>query len=189
MKLFKFKTFYFFILLFFFISCEYNNHVRTYTLSKQNIDKSNSLKTSQSNNNGLTWVKPNSWIISQGSSMRLASFSVPHKGGLGDLSVIQLMSDGGGLELNVNRWRRQLQLDPVSIQEIDNSIIMYNGNIGNYSIIRIINEKTHDAFICAILPINNKTKTLFIKLSIKSDYILEVEKDFIEFCSSIDISI
>ena len=28
----------------------------------------------------------------------------------------------------------------VSIQEIDNSIIMHNGNIGSYSIIRIINE-------------------------------------------------
>ena len=53
------------------------------------------LKIEESNTGTLVWTKPASWISSEGSSMRIASFSVPYKGGVGDLSVIQLSGEGG----------------------------------------------------------------------------------------------
>ena len=46
--------------------------------------------------------------------MRLASFEVPYSTGSGDLSIMELSGSGGGLEANVNRWRGQIGLDPVS---------------------------------------------------------------------------
>ena len=89
----------------------------------------------------LICEKPNSWVPSVGSSMRLASFQIPYSSGSGDLSVIQLNGRGGGLESNVNRWRKQLDLDSISLIEIEKNVISIVGNLGSYSILRIINQK------------------------------------------------
>ena len=51
--------------------------------------------------------------------MRLLSFSIPYSMGMADLSLIKLNSTGGGLELNVNRWRKQLDLSALNINEIE----------------------------------------------------------------------
>jgi hypothetical protein len=58
---------------------------------------------------------PAGWERSAGSSMRAASFKIPGSGGVdGDVSVIPLMGDGGSTLDNVNRWRDQLKLTPVT---------------------------------------------------------------------------
>ena len=119
--------------------------------------------------------------------MRLASFDVPFSNGTGDLSVIQLGGTGVGIEANVNRWRRQLNLDSQSLFEIEKEMIDYKGGLGDYKIIRIINEELDSAFLCAILPAGNQT--LFVKLSAAPKGIREIETDFISFCSSLIISI
>ena len=92
---------------------------------------------------------------------------------------------GGGMESNINRWRRQLGLSPVGIDEINQSIIIIEGNLGRYSMIEIRNEDDGLAFLCAILPLVNST--LFVKLSLSSIGIKDVKSDFINFCSSLDI--
>ena len=118
--------------------------------------------------------------------MRLASFAIPYSGDSGDLSVIQLGGDGGGLKSNVNRWRRQLILEPLSLIEIEKNIIMKEGSFSNYKIIQIINQKMDSAFLCAIIP--NENTTIFVKLSLKPIGINEVKDDFITFCSSLNFS-
>ena len=117
--------------------------------------------------------------------MRLVSFSVPYSLGLGDLSVIKLEGDGGGLLSNINRWRRQLNLDPLNIDEIEQNIVNMNGKLGSYKLIQIQNEETDNAFLCAILPLVDKT--IFVKLALSPMGITEVENDFISFCSALNI--
>ena len=84
------------------LSCSINDNTRTYQLRKINkpiiTEKGQAQKDKSTK---LIWEKPASWIPSEGSSMRLASFAIPYSGGTGDLSVIQLGGDGGGLEENV----------------------------------------------------------------------------------------
>ena len=116
--------------------------------------------------------------------MRLASFSVPYSGGSGDLSVIKLAGTGGGLESNVNRWRRQLKLESLSLVEIEKNIIKKEGSLGPYSIKQIINEKMASGFLCAIIPTGSYT--IFVKLSLRPMGIIEVKDDFITFCSSVN---
>ena len=148
------------------LSCDYSNHTRTYNLPKvkkndfvpQGIKKI----TEEAE---LIWEKPDSWIPSKGSSMRLASFSIPYSGGVGDLSVIQLGGRGGGIESNVNRWRQQLDLESQSLIEIENNISNRQGLLGEYSFLQIINQKIDRAFLCAVIP--TKSHTIFVKLSIK----------------------
>ena len=123
------------------MSCDKDGQVRTYKLPKENHEHKLPIVNEKQNGHGdLTWEKPASWNYSEGSSMRIASFSVPYKVGEGDLSVIQLSGDGGGLESNVNRWRRQLNMAPISIEEIEKNINIQIGRLGEYSLIKIIND-------------------------------------------------
>ena len=169
-------------------SCGQDNHIRTYQLAKTKApDSKPQVAAPDNKSTGFSWKKPESWIPSSGSSMRLASFDVPFSGGIGDLSVIQLSGTGGGVEANVNRWRRQLNLEPQSLSEIEKEMIENKGGVGVYNMIRIINEEMESAFLCAILPAGNQT--LFVKLSAKPHGIREIETDFILFCSSLIISI
>ena len=166
------------------LSCDFGNHTRTYHLPKEKINNFKVVDKA-TETSGLTWEQPDTWVPSKGSSMRLASYSIPYSGGYGDLSVIQLAGTGGGLEPNVNRWRRQLNLEPISLIEIEKNIIEKEGKLGKYSMKQIINEKMDSAFLCAIIPAGNNT--IFIKLSLRPMGIMEVKDDFITFCSSLNI--
>ena len=165
-------------------SCNQNNHVQTYRLQKS--APSPQIKIINNPSSNFSWVKPEGWIPSSGSSMRLASFEVPFKGGVGDLSVIKLAGAGGGLEPNINRWRNQLNLDPQTLSEINKEIIKKAGKLGEYKMIKIINIQNNSAFLAAIIPIANQT--LFIKLSADPSGVQESEFHFVEFCSSIHFS-
>ena len=169
-------------------SCGQDTHIRTHRIAKSKPPDTAPLdETPETNSAGFRWKKPESWIPSSGSSMRLASFDIPYSEGSGDLSVIQLGGTGGGIEANVNRWRRQLNLEPQSLSKIEKEMIKKRGGLGVYNIIRIINEEMDSAFLCAILTAGNQT--LFVKLSANPHGIREIEADFILFCSSLKISI
>ena len=169
-------------------ACGQDTHIQTYRIAKTKMpDIAPQVEAPENKSAGFSWKKPESWIPSSGSSMMLASFDVPFSGGSADLSVIQLSGTGGGVEANVNRWRRQLNLEPQSLSEIEKEMIENKGGLGVYNMIRIINEEMESAFLCAILTAGNQT--LFVKLSAKPHGIREIETDFILFCSSLIISI
>ena len=168
------------------LSCDGGKHTRTYYLPKEQANNLTPLDVKRETGlSGLIWEKPDSWIPSEGSSMRLASFAIPYSGGSGDLSVIQLSGNGGGIESNVNRWRRQLDLKSQNWSEIEKNIISREGILGLFSVLRIINQKIDSAFLCAIIPIENHT--IFVKLSLRPVGLTEVEDDFISFCTSLNI--
>ena len=169
-------------------ACGQDTHIRTYRIAKPKPpDTAPRDEAPKANSAGFSWKKPESWIPSSGSSMRLASFDIPYSEGSGDLSVIQLGGTGGGIEANVNRWRRQLNLELQSLSKIEKEMIEKRGGLGVYNIIRIINEEMDSAFLCAILTAGDQT--LFVKLSANPPGIHEIEADFISFCSSLKISI
>ena len=64
-------------------SCESSSHIRTYRIQKTlqlNKEFLNDIRNSQSLS--ISWEKPESWIYSKGSSMRIASFDVPFSNGI-----------------------------------------------------------------------------------------------------------
>jgi hypothetical protein len=62
----------------------------------------------------LVWTAPAVWAVKKGSAMRRGSYAVSGPEGAGDVSVTAFPGDVGGNLANVNRWRGQLQLPPVS---------------------------------------------------------------------------
>lgn len=64
---------------------------------------------------GLTWTLPEGWATRPPAGIRLGTI-VPTKGP--DISIIRLVGDGGGMEMNLNRWRGQLMLPPLSSTDL-----------------------------------------------------------------------
>ncbi|MEE2859014.1 MAG: hypothetical protein VX820_04785 [Candidatus Neomarinimicrobiota bacterium] len=178
----RFFTYLIFCIL--MISCSSDKNIRTYKLEKKQISKSVIKDHHEINTfNDLGYVTPDAWIPSSGSSMRLLSFSIPYSKGLGDLSVIKLNSKGGGLQSNVNRWRRQLDLPALSIDEIKKEISIMTGKHFNYEMIELINDEDGRSFLCAIFFLDENT--YFVKASLNMEGISEIKSDFIKFCSSL----
>jgi hypothetical protein len=71
---------------------------------------------------GLTWTAPAHWKAKPGSSMRKGSFTIAGEGGEGDLAITAFPGDVGGDLANLNRWRGQIQLPPVTQAEFDAAI-------------------------------------------------------------------
>ena len=70
----------------------------------------------------LTWQKPDGWTEVAPSEMRVASFKVQGPNGKqADVSVIPLPGMAGSDEANVNRWRGQIGLAPLSADELNKS--------------------------------------------------------------------
>ena len=172
---------YFIILIYF--SCNKDKYVKTYSLPKfiPTIEEINFPDVD--NQIPFSWIVPDNWIEGDKSSMRLASFKAPYNNGLADISISNFSGDGGGLKANVNRWRKQLDLDPQSEEIINKSILTQNSKLGEYKFIKIINESNvESAFLCSIMEIKNST--IFIKMKASIEGIDKLEKEFLEFCSS-----
>jgi hypothetical protein len=66
-----------------------------------------------------SWQVPSTWKEVPPSQMLLAKFVVPDsQQPKAEVTVIVLGGDGGGLLPNINRWRRQLKLDPIQNESL-----------------------------------------------------------------------
>jgi len=175
------KTFIFISILLF--SCNKDKHIKHYTLLKLDVVTKNQDLIKQNDKKSFNWEVPDNWIEGKKSSMRLASYSIPYDGELADVSISNFSGDGGGLQQNINRWRKQLELEPLSFEMIEKMIEVKKSNLGNYKFIKIINTDNKDsAFLCSIMQIENST--IFIKLNATLMGAEKLESQFIDFCSS-----
>lgn len=68
---------------------------------------------------GLTWTAPSTWKARSGSAMRKGSYTVGDDGGpTADLAITAFPGDVGGDLANVNRWRGQVSLPPITAAEL-----------------------------------------------------------------------
>lgn len=71
----------------------------------------------------LVWTAPESWVAQPGGPMRKAGYKITAPdGGTAELTVTAFPGDVGGDLANVNRWRNQLQLAPISPAELPATI-------------------------------------------------------------------
>ena len=175
--------FFYIILLVCLFSCNQDKHIKRYSITK--LEEVSKNKNFSKNNikKSFNWIVPDYWTEGKKSSMRLASYSIPYDGKVADVSITNFSGDGGGLLLNINRWRKQLGLEAISIEVLENNIEVKESNLGNYKYIKIINVNNKDtAFLCSIMQIENNT--IFVKLNSTIEGVQLLENEFINFCSS-----
>ncbi len=172
-----------FILL--FLSCSKESNPRTYTLKKILIQQP---EINTQILQKFSWDAPDYWIEKEidASSLRLASYEIPLDDSENpDLSITKFPGDAGGVELNVNRWRGQLNLIPESLDAIQSNSIKGVSPLGDFRIYKIINDELNKGFLCMILEL--PSETIFVKLSSVKLNIIDLKNEFISFCSTFKI--
>jgi len=92
-----------------------NDDVKVYKVAKPDDAAPAAPAAAQSGGPQLKWSLPDGWTTKPAGEMRLASFSAPGKNGNAvDISVVPLPGMAGGDLNNVNRWRGQVGLDPIT---------------------------------------------------------------------------
>lgn len=64
------------------------------------------------------WTAPAGWKELPGNGMRAASFVLPPGSGKAEVTVVAFPGDAGGELANVNRWRGQIALPPITAGQL-----------------------------------------------------------------------
>ena len=67
----------------------------------------------------LSWKLPVDWVERTSSGMRLATFSTGNGTDLVECTIVSLGSQAGSLQANVERWMRQINLPPLSQNDMN----------------------------------------------------------------------
>jgi hypothetical protein len=80
---------------------------------------------------GLTWTAPSTWVPKPLGQMRKGSYTVPGENGQdADLSITMFAAASNPLLENINRWRRQVSLGPITADQIATETTnIANGNL------------------------------------------------------------
>jgi hypothetical protein len=81
----------------------------------------------------IKWDKPETWTDVPPSSMRYASFSAGEGDQKIDISIVSFPGEGGSDADNVNRWRQQLQLPPMTAAAIATQITPLQSESGSFA--------------------------------------------------------
>ncbi len=99
-----------------------------------------------------------------------------------NVSISIFPGEAGGIVQNVNRWRRQLNLNPLSLDNI-NKEAMNNPLLGDYYLFHETNDKENKSIIAAIIP--QKDNTIFIKMNTSALLSYDRKYEFTLFCQSL----
>lgn len=135
------------------------------------------------------WKAPAGWVASNGSSMRIASFSLPGKKSssqeTADLSVIVLSGDGGGQVANINRWREQLKLQELDEKSIKQTVRTVKTSLGRGNFSFLKNPASQQGMLVG--TITHHDQTMFIKAIGPLTTLEHQEKNFLDFMEGIHV--
>jgi hypothetical protein len=132
---------------------------------------------------GMSYKVPEDWKAAENDALSAAAFEV----GEGDEKVrITLTPAGGDLLANVNRWRRQVQLPPVTVDELRGQIVelKIEGGKGVYvSLVGPATAKPRETILGAIIDAGGRG--WFIKLRGGAEPAAGQEANFKAFLDSL----
>lgn len=131
--------------------------------------------------NDLTWTAPSGWAEQPASGMRKGTLTLSGPEGTGDLSVTAFPDAVGGNLANVNRWRGQLGLNPISAAELRPLLMHIHVGPLHLDVIDIVGPR--ERMLVAIIP--HAGATWFFRL-LGPDALVGREKPtFMRFLQSI----
>jgi hypothetical protein len=133
------------------------------------------------------WQVPAGWQEVSGGQFLVAKFTIAGDNGTAAVNVSSSPGDGGGLGNNVNRWRGQLSLAPLSEAEVNKSVTAIDVQGGKASLVDMSGTDARmgqpTRLVGAILP--QSGQTWFYKL-MGNAKVVESQKDaFTKFVQTV----
>jgi hypothetical protein len=131
----------------------------------------------------LKWKTPEGWNEVPASSMRYASFkAAAPNGGKIDISVVTFPGDGGSDAENVNRWRKQIGLQPIDDKGLAAAIVPVDAANGTFS---SLNMTSGDFRLIAAWTRRNG-RAWFFKMTGPAPAVEDQKPKFFDFLRSLD---
>ena len=137
----------------------------------------------------LIYSSPEEWKRSEGSAMRVASFSVTGSGtGEADIAIVPLPGDAGSRFENANWWRKQLRLKPLEAGAEEKVGQILKGKMGEFFVMHLqssepLLENGSKAAISAAM-IKQGGYTWFFKMTGDANTVRENRERFEAFVQS-----
>ena len=132
----------------------------------------------------LVWTAPAGWIAKPVTAMRKGSYTVPAAGGEADCSITAFPGAVGGELANLNRWRGQLQLAPLTAEQVPANVRRENHGGLEFVIVDISAAGENPAGILgAMVPAGDVT--WFFKLSGPAATLAAAKPEFLEFLQTV----
>ena len=138
----------------------------------------------------LAWTAPAQWQSRPASAMRKATFILPGDtaGQQAELAVTAFPGDVGGNLANVNRWRTQLQLPPISAAELGSALTRIDIGSLHADLAELLGPVPADGkprlrVLGVILPFNGAT--WFFKLTGPDALVAAKKAEFLAFIQTL----
>jgi hypothetical protein len=133
---------------------------------------------------GLVWTAPSHWKAKPAGAMRKGSFAIEGEGGGADLSITAFPGDVGGDLANLNRWRSQIDLPPISAGEFDSAVQRVEKNGLRMTIVDLAGTGANAKRILGVM-IPHEGATWFVKLTGPDALVAKEKPAFMAFLDSI----
>ena len=135
----------------------------------------------------LTYDTPENWQSTPASGMRRAAFTIESDGQSAEMTVIVLPGTAGGLLANVNRWRDQVGLQPLSEDELASGSqeIAVAGQMGRF--VQLDGVDAESQSILGVI-LQRPEQSWYFKLKGDSELVQNEQARFEEFMSSVQFA-
>ena len=130
---------------------------------------------------GVSWVLPKEWVQRPGAGMRTATITAGKGNAAPELSVIKLGAFFGGLRANINRWRGQIGLGPVSEDELEPLLTRTDVSGTRVIITHLKGESAH--MLAAIFQ--RRDSTWFFKMKGHGGDVMAQKATFMKFVQTV----
>ncbi len=132
----------------------------------------------------LTYTAPAGWEDAPASGIRKANLHVADDNGTAEVTVLAFPGDVGGRLANINRWRGQIGLAPVTAEDLPAFVESYQ--ISKHGGLYIRLEGTENSILGALLPFHGYT--WFFKLQGTTATVLANESAMKAFLDSVELA-
>lgn len=139
--------------------------------------------SSMSESGNPKWSVPQGWQEGQTNAIRRATFLIPGDDGQAEVSVTAFPGDVGGMLPNVNRWRAQDGLLPITADQLEDNVKKFTVDGHDGYVAQIVGKQKETVAVAA--P-DGKGSTWFFKLSGPSKTVEGAQTAFLAFVQSVD---
>ena len=179
------------LLSFIFTSCG-DEEIRTYKVATDEPSESTPATVEEAphdhaaHSNSTIWQAPTGWEQEATGQFLVAAYGLP---GGGRVTVSKLGGDGGGLAANVNRWRGQVGMKPISEEEIGGHAVPVPGSGRDMLLYNLAPESLAadaDGILAAVLPLDSET--WYFKFTAPTAVLKEKGGVFMDFLRTVRIA-